>query len=59
MSLAFGLVLSVVVILVLLTGYFQSPRLGLISVGMPIVVGYTARPPGAIRGCAKHSADGY
>lgn len=32
-SLTFGLALSVVVILVLLTGYFQSPRLGLISVG--------------------------
>jgi len=31
--LAVGLVLSVVVILILLTGYFQSPRLGLISVG--------------------------
>ena len=32
-SLAIGLALSVVVILVLLTGYFQSFRLGLISIG--------------------------
>ena len=32
-SLAVGLALSVVVILVLLTGYFQSFRLGLISIG--------------------------
>jgi multidrug efflux pump subunit AcrB len=32
-SLAVGLTLSVVVILVLLTGYFQSFRLGLISIG--------------------------
>ena len=28
-----GLVLSVVVILVMLTGYFQSPRMGLVSIG--------------------------
>jgi multidrug efflux pump subunit AcrB len=32
-SLAFGLALSVVVILVMLTGYFQSFRLGLVSIG--------------------------
>ena len=32
-SLTVGLTLSVVVILVLLTGYFQSFRLGLISIG--------------------------
>jgi multidrug efflux pump subunit AcrB len=32
-SLAIGLVLSVVVILVLLTGYFQSFKLGLVSIG--------------------------
>jgi multidrug efflux pump subunit AcrB len=32
-SLAVGLVLSVVVILVMLTGYFQSFRLGLVSIG--------------------------
>lgn len=32
-SLALGLTLSVVVILVMLSGYFQSPRLGLISIG--------------------------
>ena len=32
-SLAVGLALSVVVILVLLTGYFQSFRLGLVSIG--------------------------
>jgi multidrug efflux pump subunit AcrB len=32
-SLTTGLALSVVVILILLTGHFQSPRLGLISIG--------------------------
>lgn len=32
-SLVIGLTFSVVVILVLLTGYFQSPRLGLVSIG--------------------------
>ena len=32
-SLGFGLVMAVIVILVLLTGYFQSFRLGLISIG--------------------------
>ena len=32
-SLAVGLVLSVVVILVMLTGYFQSFKLGLVSIG--------------------------
>ena len=32
-SLALGLAVAVVVILMMLTGYFQSPRLGLISIG--------------------------
>ena len=32
-SLTIGLALSVVVILVLLTGYFQSFRLGVVSIG--------------------------
>ena len=32
-TLFLGLVLSVVVILVMLTGYFQSPRMGLVSIG--------------------------
>jgi multidrug efflux pump subunit AcrB len=32
-SLGFGLILSVVVILVMLTGYFQSFKLGLVSIG--------------------------
>jgi multidrug efflux pump subunit AcrB len=32
-TLFLGLILSVVVILVMLTGYFQSPRMGLVSIG--------------------------